>query len=265
MHSTSRRPRSARAVESGLGFCSLAVCVLSALSSCSKDGQPEAPPRPEAYALSIASVDTRFDTRDHFIASVEMQLAGEPFATAMGRDVTRYHRDYVCQESVCSPDGYLDPTLTNDAGAPAEMIDLAGFSSRHRIVRVLEAADEQRGVRVGRRHVAAFGPLFNPERRARRRRAAGRARLGAAHRRRQQRRGRFVHAASTPTTRSDGRGCWPTLQPFTSWDPDDPSQQRDDGLLAQLGRQSRRQLGARLQRLRVRLHHAPPARSLARR
>src|ERR1700748_3058125 len=97
MHSTSRRPRRrARFVSSGLASSSLAVCAFLAQASCSKDAQPAAPARPDtgAYALSITAVDTRFDTRDHFIASLEMQLSGEPFAAAMGRDVRVYNRGY---------------------------------------------------------------------------------------------------------------------------------------------------------------------------
>jgi len=48
----------------------------------------------QAFALHVTSVDTRFVTEDHFIASVEMQLSGEPFAQAMGRDLGGYTRDY---------------------------------------------------------------------------------------------------------------------------------------------------------------------------
>jgi len=40
---------------------------------------------PQTFALTVTAVDTTFVTRDHFLAGVEMQLSGEPFAQAMGR------------------------------------------------------------------------------------------------------------------------------------------------------------------------------------
>src|SRR5580658_11294310 len=65
----------------------------------------------QTYALTVTAVDTTFVTEDHFIAAVEMQLSGEPFAEAMGRDLAGYSRDFVCQTSLCSPDIYHDPDL----------------------------------------------------------------------------------------------------------------------------------------------------------
>src|SRR5512138_2740539 len=80
-----------------------AVVAAAALAGC---GSGHAAPASEAthYALLVTHVDTRFDTRDHFIASIEMQLSGEPFAEAMGRDLGGYSRTYTCQSDVCSPD-----------------------------------------------------------------------------------------------------------------------------------------------------------------
>ena len=77
---------------------------------------PDSPPPPQTFALNVTSVDTTFATEDHFIASVEMQLSGEPFAQAMGRDLGGYSRDYSCQASVCSPSIYYDPDATGDGG-----------------------------------------------------------------------------------------------------------------------------------------------------
>src|SRR5450755_853418 len=51
----------------------------------------------QTFALTVTAVDTTFVTEDHFIAAVEMQLSGEPFAEAMGRDLGGYTRDYACQ------------------------------------------------------------------------------------------------------------------------------------------------------------------------
>lgn len=84
----------------------------------------------QSYALSITAVDTTFATEDHFIAAVEMQLSGEPFAEAMGRDLGGYSRDYSCPGPVCAPSVYQDPALAQaDDGGPVTRIDLAGYSS----------------------------------------------------------------------------------------------------------------------------------------
>lgn len=219
MPSNSRRPRSARVAKNGLAACCLAVCVLSALSSCSKDGKAAATTLPDAYALSISAVDTRFDTRDHFIASVEMQLSGEPFATAMGRDVSLYNRDYVCQKSVCSADSYSDPTLTSDAGAPAETIDLAGFSTAIESYEYSKQPMNNVAFESGAGTSLVFGPLFNP--------AGAPTAQGAAALQPLQ---AWIRALGDATNAS-GRariddddplgwpGLQPTLQPFVSWDP----------------------------------------------
>src|SRR5271154_442901 len=62
-------------------------------------------PVTQSFALNITNVVTTFVTRDHFMAAVEMQLSGEPFAESMGRDLSGYSRDYL------TPDMYFDPAL----------------------------------------------------------------------------------------------------------------------------------------------------------
>src|ERR1700689_1486531 len=86
--------------------------VLSAGGSSCGSGGASTPP---FYALTVSAVDTTFVTRDHFMAAVEMQISGEPFAEAMGRDLGGYSRDFVCQLSDCTPSIYYDPEL-NDGG-----------------------------------------------------------------------------------------------------------------------------------------------------
>src|SRR5580704_15884582 len=82
------------------------------------------------YALTVSAVDTTFVTRDHFMAAVEMQISGEPFAEAMGRDLGGYSRDFVCQSDTCSPSIYFDPALNGGmAGGPNGRPDLPGFAS----------------------------------------------------------------------------------------------------------------------------------------
>ena len=129
---------------------------------------------PQTLRLDVSAVDTTFVTRDHFIASVEMQISGEPFAEAMGRQLAGFSRDYVCQSSVCSPSIYYDPALNNGvAGGPDRPHRSAGLRDRRRVVRVLEAADEQHRVRVGRGHVARVRAGAQSDGRDRRRRARG--------------------------------------------------------------------------------------------
>ena len=68
-------------------------------------------PTPQTLQLDVTARDTTFVTRDHFIASVEMQISGEPFAESMGRNLSGYSRDFVCQLSECEPSIYYDPCL----------------------------------------------------------------------------------------------------------------------------------------------------------
>ena len=70
------------------------------------------------HATLTATVDsTRFITREHMLASAEMQTSGEPLAEAMGRALGVYSRDLL------PTDIYLDPS------SGAFWIDLTGFST----------------------------------------------------------------------------------------------------------------------------------------
>ena len=92
-------------------------------------------PPPQTFQLTVTAVDTTFVTRDHFIASVEMQISGEPFAEAMGRDLSCFSRDFACQSTSppglpCSPSQYFDPALNGGvSGGSNGRIDLPGFAS----------------------------------------------------------------------------------------------------------------------------------------
>ena len=155
-------------------------------------------------------------TRDQFMAAVEMQLSGEPFAEAMGRDL----RGYVCQSGSCSPDTYFDPPLNDGAaGGPKGRIDLPGFFARRRVSRVFEAANEQHRRRIGSGTSLVFGPVLNPSGasgsdaqqllRAWVQRLALEANTVS----------RFVTAVVTPNNPVGWPGLWPTLQPYAVWNP----------------------------------------------
>ena len=182
----------------------------------SPEAGAEAAPVAQTFALSVSAVDTTFTTEDHFIAAVEMQLSGEPFAEAMGRDLGGYARDYSCQGSVCSPSTYRDPNVTD--GGPSTRIDLAGFASAIESYEYSKQPMNNVAFESGAGTSLLFGPVLNPAG------VAGTAALKLAQDWFQHMAGasnatsRFVQdiTASNPL---GWPGLWPILQPFSSWDP----------------------------------------------
>src|SRR5580698_7811106 len=174
----------------------------------------------QSFALNITNVDTRFVTRDHFMAALEMQLSGEPFAEAMGRDLGGYSRDFLCPSCSCDQSLYHDPALNNGvAGGPAARDDLPGFSSGVESYEYSKQPTNNIAFESGAGTSLAFGPVLN---------AAGATGADAL----QTLRGwvqhlavgsnavsRFVHAEVTPDNPLGWPGFWPTLQPYASWDP----------------------------------------------
>ena len=94
---------------------------------------------------------TRFVTREHFIAAGEMQISGEPFAEAMGRDLTGYSRDHL------PTDVYFDPSPLS-AGP---WIDLAGFSTAVESYEYSKQPMNSVGLESGAGTALAFGPLID--------------------------------------------------------------------------------------------------------
>jgi hypothetical protein len=178
------------------------------------------PVAPQSYALTVAAVDTTFATEDHFIASVEMQLSGEPFAQAMGRDLGGYSRNYSCPGSVCSPGEYRDPALPpGDDGGPVGRVDLAGFSSAIESYEYSKQPMNGIAFESGAGTSLLFGPVLNPAG------ATGTAALQLAQSWFLHMAGasnatsRFVTADFSATNALGWPGLWPTLQPFSSWNP----------------------------------------------
>ena len=126
------------------------------------------------------------------------------------------------RQASARPSLYYDPALNHGVAGGANGRDRSrGLLDRRRVVRVLEAADEQHRVRVGRGHLArSSGPSSTrrappaPTRCAALRdwvqHLAGRSQ----HDRRVVIPGR--HGANNPL---GWPGFWPTLQPFTQFDP----------------------------------------------
>jgi hypothetical protein len=177
---------------------------------------PSANPPPQTFALSLANsaVDTTFTTRDHFMASVEMQLSGEPFAQSMGRNLAGYSRDYI------PPDMYFDPALNGGvAGGPVGRIDVVGFSSGVESYEYSKQPMNNIAFESGAGTSLAFGPVLNAAG------VTGAAALSNLRNWVQQlapesnATSRFVHAAVTADNPLGWPGFWPTLQPYSSWDP----------------------------------------------
>lgn len=180
-------------------------------------GWPDAAPPPQTFALTVTEIDKTFVTREHFIASLEMQLSGEPLAQAMRRSLGAYNRDYHCQANVCSPSTYYDPSVTD--GGPNARTDLAGFSSAVESYEYSKQPMNNIAFESGAGTSLLFGPVLNPSGA----RGAAALALAQAWVKRiagaSNAFGRFVRPPDTSTNPLGWPGLWLTLQPFTSWDP----------------------------------------------
>jgi len=173
-------------------------------------------PVAQSQALVVTAVDPTFVTEDHFIASIEMQLSGEPLAEAMGRDLSGFSRNYACQDAVCQASVYADPALA--ATAMPESIDLVGFSSGIESYEYSKQPMNNIAFESGAGTSLLFGPVVNPGG------ATGTDALALAQ-------AWFQHMASgsnlsagffAPIDASNPlgwRGLWPVLQPYASWNP----------------------------------------------
>src|ERR1700678_1007489 len=175
---------------------------------------------PQTLRVDVSSVDTTFVTRDHFVASVEMQISGEPFAQAMGRDLNGFSRDYVCQSCPCQASVYYDPALNNGvAGGPVGRIDVPGFATAVESYEYSKQPMNNIAFESGAGTSLAFGPVLNPT-------GATGADALAGLRTWVQRMiveantiARSASPVVTPNNPLGWPGFWPTLQPYTQWDP----------------------------------------------
>ena len=167
-------------------------------------------------AVVVTAVDPTFVTEDHFIASVEMQLSGEPLAEAMGRKLSGYGRDYACQDGVCQASLYTDPALAKTAHP--QRIDLAGYSAAIESYEYSKQPMNNVAFESGAGTSLLFAPLLNPTgakgagalrpAQARFQHLAGASNLG----------GQFFQPGR-PDSPLGWKGLWPVLQPFSSWRP----------------------------------------------
>jgi len=182
---------------------------------------------------------TQFVSREHFLAASEMQISGEPFAEAMGRDLGNYSRDHI------PPDLYFDTSPL----ASGPWIDLTGFSTGVESYEYSKQPMNGVALESGAGTSLVYGTLVNPK-------GLGGTDATALLAARIQHfaagsnaLGRFVFPAGTfPTknprsgdTNPAGKGTgaenplgwpgiWPTLHVFRSFDPAiDPSSAIDLG------------------------------------
>ena len=175
---------------------------------------------PQTLRLDVSAVDTTFVTRDHFVASVEMQISGEPFAQAMGRQLGGFSRDYVCQSCPCQASKYYDPALNNGVvGGPIGRTDIPGFATAVESYEYSKQPMNNIAFESGAGTSLAFGPVLNPSGAMGADALAG---LRAWVQRMIVEADTVARSASpivTPSNPLGWPGFWPTLQPYTQWDP----------------------------------------------
>jgi hypothetical protein len=182
--------------------------------------------QPDAHVshpqLAITAVDTRFATRDHMLASFEMQQSGEPLAQAMGRNLGGFDRNRI------PPNLYTDSYPDGGMAAPA--LDLAGFATAIESYEYSKQPMNNLALESGAGVSLLFGPVQDPtgaggmntltQMRTLTLAWAIESRLA-------------VHATTTmgtpifpvPVPTSDPmnvlgwRGLWPTMVPFQGFDP----------------------------------------------
>ena len=174
---------------------------------------------PQSLRLDVTAVDTTFTTRDHFLGSVEMQLSGEPFAEAMGRQLAGFSRDFVCLATTCSPSIYYDPALNGGvAGGKNGRIDLSGFSAAVESYEYSKQPMNNIAFESGAGTSLAFGPVLNPDGKTGAD-ALGTLRAWVQKIAVEANTGARIDTTVGPNNPLGWPGFWPTLQPFSSWNP----------------------------------------------
>ena len=166
-------------------------------------------PVPRAPVTVVGTTDTRFHTDEHMFATVEMQIAGEPLAEAMGRDLTGYSRDFPV------PNAYFAADPKNPT------IDIPGFATAVESYEYSKQPMNNLAFESGAGTSYIFAPLVNPTN------ATGAAALAILIPRIQHFAAgsnaakNFVHPVdgTDPLNRLGWPGFWPTTQPFRSFDP----------------------------------------------
>ena len=124
---------------------------LTASLSCG-GGSPSLPastPPPATYFFAERT-DSTFNVADHFLASIEMQISGEPFAQLLGRDLAGYDRFNR------TPDLYFDPTTGRAS------VDTLGYSTAIESYEYSKQPMNNTSFESGAGLSLQYGPLINP-------------------------------------------------------------------------------------------------------
>ena len=155
-----------------------------------------------APTITSTVASTRFVTREHMLAAAEMQISGEPLATAMGRQLAGYSRDIL-------------PTNIYVESPGLYWIDLPGFSSAVESYEYSKQPMNGLAFEFGAGTSLVFGPLVNPGG------ATGAAAIATLA-------PTLLHAADEsnasgtwvfPTEQLGWPGIWPVAHVFASFDP----------------------------------------------
>ena len=111
---------------------------------------PNSNPPPSTY-FTAERTDTTFVTADHFLASIEMQISGEPFAQLLGRNLAGYDRFNR------TPNLYFDPAT----GRPTN--DPLGYSLAIESYEYSKQPMNNTSFESGAGLSLEFGPLVNPK------------------------------------------------------------------------------------------------------
>ncbi|MFO0756805.1 MAG: hypothetical protein U0359_09950 [Byssovorax sp.] len=185
------------------------------LAGCGSESPIPSPPDELPTKLVASTTDTRFQTADHMLAAIEMQISGEPFAELIGRDLGGYDR-FSAQE-----DNYLDPA-TNMPG-----LDPLGFSMAVETYEYSKQTMNAMSFELGAGLSLQYGPVQNPAN------ASGDAaftllldriqKLGKASRASGAKFGKDFVASppppNDPTNYYGWPGIWPVYAEFRSFDP----------------------------------------------
>src|SRR5260221_9468016 len=164
---------------------------------------------PRVPITVTGTTDTHFYTAEHMFATVEMQLAGEPLAQSMGRDLTGYSRDFPVPNAYFM-NGSMDPK-----------IDIPGFATAIESYEYSKQPMNELAFESGAGTSFLFAPLVNPTS------VTGTAAIALLLPRIQHFAAgsnaakNFVKTVdgTDPLNRFGWPGFWPTTHPYRSFDP----------------------------------------------
>ena len=144
----------------------IAVTFFAIGLSCSNPPLPQGTATPKTFFTSKMT-DSRFYVADHFLASIEMQISGEPFAQLLGRNLAGYDRYNA------TPDLYLDPTTG------VTIVDPLSYSMAVESYEYSKQPMNNTSFESGAGLSLQFAPAAQPDRQDRRRRVHALARSPA--------------------------------------------------------------------------------------